>query len=471
MQCNQTWNSVEMCRPFSYNVSGQEMAPTTPIPTPWNYDDRDYDYDSHPPRPDLYPIDPATEYVMAMDSFEASTIGALLLTWVAVTAPLVFGFSSLLKCFGVAFLLTHVLNLLLFFRALTLPGLKVGLHQVFLPQFDMARREDFWAEMIKVSVGSWFSAPFGVLLLVGQRAQETTFVFPHVLLTGIAVFLLNLLNLLKISGFVGFFQQFEEFNLGFDMEGGYPFHAYYGIPVLLSVIPGANFWLIVHFCFTLCCLLPKASLVLEVVLTSLSEFLPSQCASRDPFPRSLVQPCVVGVVGFAVSLALLYARGWWPYLFTFQLDNFLTLFYLVAIVYIAQAILPLSSSKVATAGHESLWAFVKRQSATATGVKFFVGLSLVVTFFIAYFLTVIVPAGAERGMPIAPMISRLGQPRSLETAVIVLLGLSFLVILGTAVVQSILFCVNGRKHPCCSPLGRRIEEEVEEKFVEKTDTV
>ena len=439
-------NNTENCRPFAFTES---EYPTTPIPT--TPDPSDYVYGENYD----YKVDPAREFFDSTESLNVTTIGALFLSWLAITAPLVLGLKSLLPSFYLAFPLTHFFNLLLFFRALTLSGLGVGLTYMFMPDFDDYGRASTWMKVLQSSLGFWFCANYGVLFVIGKHVKETTFAFPSVLIAGVAVFILNLLNLFKIAGFMGFFGELAEVEYSNFFYSSTPFVS---IVVVLSVQPVATFWLVVHFAYTLCSLLPPAALILEVLVSSVTELLPASMATRNRFPHSLALPGVFGLLGFVGSIIAIYVRSTAGYVPYFQSYYFMNFVYAVAVIFFVQAIAFLSLSKVATAGHEDLLAFVQRQSTrrTATVFKILVGVSLVAAGFLAYILVPVIPGtwGSDSSFSIPDV--DYAHPTGLTIYVLVLLVLFLLVVFGTALVQSILSCTNGKKHPCCLPLGKRL---------------
>ena len=444
-------NNTENCRPFAFTES---EYPTTPIPT--TPDPSDYVYGEIYD----YKVDPAREFFDSTESLNVTTIGALFLSWLAITAPLVLGLKSLLPSFYLAFSLTHFFNLLLFFRALTLSGLDVGLKYMFLPNFDVYGRASSWMKVLRLSLGFWFCADYGVLFVIGKHVKETTFAFPSVLIAGVAVFILNVLNLFKIAGFMGYFGELAEVECYDFFRSHTPFTS---IVVVLSVQPVATLWLVVHFAYTLCSMLPTTTLILEVLVSSVAELLPASLGKRDRFPHSLALPGVLGLLGFVGSIIALYVRivaGQEPYFQSYYFTHFV---YAIAVIFFVQAIAFLSLSKVATAGHEDLLAFVQRQSTrrTAKVFKILVGVSLVAAGFLAYILVPVIPGtwGSDSSFSIPDV--DYAHPTGLTIYVLVLLVLFLLVVFGTALVQSILSCTNGKKHPCCSPLGKR-QVDVEE---------
>ena len=364
-----------------------------------------------------------------------------------------------MRSFYLAFLLTHFFNLLLICRALTLPGIGSGVKRMFLPQFSHYGSVHAWYEILHLSVGFWFGANYGVPFVIGQHVKETTFAFPAVLLAGVTVFLLNVFNLFKVFGFMA--------SLG-QLTDAFFFNPFESMPVVLSVLPGTTFWLLVHFAFTLCSVLPSTTLVFEVTVGSLAELLPASWAIRDRFPRSLALPSLLGLLGFGGSVIALYVRPTGGIEYYIQSHQFLTFVYFIAVVFIVQAIAFLSLSKVATAGHEDLLAFVKRQSSASTmrAFKILVGVSLFVAGLLAYILVLVIPGTWTDGVSYGQNTPGFIYNGPLAIFILTLLALTLLVIWGTALVQSILFCINSQRHPCCSPLGKRL---VDEEHVEKVE--
>ena len=428
------------------------LTPTTPVPTtPSDYMPEDMQEDWQDWLDHTQRVDPEMEFHSWTESLNLATLGALVLSWFAITVPLVLGLKSLLQSFYLAFILTHFFNLLLFFRALTLPGLGDGLNFMFRPRFSEFDSSHVWLGMFYISVGLWCCARYGVLFVIGKHIKETTFAFPSVLLAVIAVFLFNLLNLFKISGFMGYFGK-----LPGTKYSKYSYSSYHCLPVVLSVQPGATFWLIVHFAFTLCSTLPSSTLIFEVVVSSVAELLPASWVTRDQFPRSLAVPGVLGLLGFGGSVLALCVRA--DHRYHSQLYHFLNFTYFLAIIFFVQAIAFLSLSKVATIGHEDLLAFVKRQSTalTATAFKVLVGVSFVIAGFLAYILVPFFP-WVSLGFSIGVSWSHFGS----TIFFFVLLALTLLSIFGTVLVQSILFCCDGKKYPCCLPIGKQLVDSEE----------
>ena len=59
------------------------------------------------------------------------------------------------------------------------------------------------------------------------------------------------------------------------------------IPLLLSQLPGSNFWLFLHFSFHLCASLSSAAIILETIASSLAELLPNAWSDRTKLSKNL----------------------------------------------------------------------------------------------------------------------------------------------------------------------------------------
>ena len=158
LYCDNAWNT-EDCRPYSFLASTDLATTTTPAPTTDSWRE----------------TTPAAEY---FDNFRPSIL-CILVLWVLILLPLVQGSKSLLKSFSVGYPLFHFLNALLFFRAISIPGIGSGYQLLYRPDFSGYAHEWFWLNIFTMSLGGWFSAYYGCLFVVGKYIEESIFPIPH----------------------------------------------------------------------------------------------------------------------------------------------------------------------------------------------------------------------------------------------------------------------------------------------------
>ena len=283
----------------------------------------------------------ADEYFFALDAFDGVSVAALFITWLLIVTPLAYGPQSLVRSFIVAFPFTHALNFALMVRAITLSPNIDGYASMFSVKFEVFDGLSPWLVLAHMVTGVFFGSPSGLLIFVGKYVGEKTFVLPHVFVACMVALLLNAVNLVKVAAFMGYYQEltWPDFtpylHLSFLSN-----HCYGSIPVVLSKVSGANFWLFAHFAFLLGIGIPILSFTLEMIITSFAESLPGRLAPRTKFPESVVSTGVIGLIGFGVSIALLYGRSVWHDIPGTLIEFFGGYAYILASIFIMTAIVP-----------------------------------------------------------------------------------------------------------------------------------
>jgi len=430
LKCNQTWNTEE-CR--LYPFSNPDPKPTDPTTDPYKF----IPYE-----------EPALEFYLSTNAFNATSAFSTLFTWIFALLPLIQGPKSLLRSLLFSLPFALLLNFILFLRAITLQNAGAGVHFLFNPRFSELSHGWVWIHLIRLITGTWFFANHGSLLVVGKYIGDTIFPLPHVFIGSIIAFALLVLNLLKEGGFAGFYgPELLNSSLHKYFRGSNHFNT---IPVLLSQLAIPKFWLLVHFASKLAIQLPFLSFCIETLATCWADILPRPLSIRTVFPKSLILTGILGCVGSALSLILLYLQS-----IGFHVRDavlFQDVMYLIALFLLFCAIVPLGISKVVNQNSETLLEFVCRlRSVTGTGSSvnktlFFVCLGL--TSVVIFALPVCLPAFMLVG----------GSP-----IVVVVIGavIAILVMAVAFLVHSILHCKNNSKYPCCLPLGRKVRAEPE----------
>ena len=430
LKCNQTWNTAD-CWPYPFDdTANTTLAPTT---DPYDYLIRDY---------------PGIEFYVyyTINSLSTGHAFAVLFTWIFALLPLIQGPKSLIQSLFLTLPFALFLNALLFFRAVSLPNAASGLAFIFEPDFSELGLDFVWTNVFRLTTGMWFAAGQGSLFVVGKYVDETIFPVPHTFVGVVATFILLVLNLLKIGGFAGFYG-LELMKQPMDAFFG-SYYYYTTMPVSLSQVSGAPFWLLVHFAFGLSIGLPYLSFAVEVLATCWAEFLPGFLSVRTAFPKNLVLTGGLGLVGFVISFIFLYLQSVGNYFVANFFYSFQAVTYCVAFYVVTCAIVPMGISKVLNQNNESLPAFVTRLGSGSSVYK--------VLFFICFGASAIVmlalPFGIEllqRGMIAEPLFWVIGA-----LILFLICGILFLI-------YSILHCKDSSKYPCCLPLGRKLAEEPE----------
>ena len=391
--------------------------------------------------------------------FDRSSIVALSFTCLLVFFPLILGARSLLWSFYFFLPAAFLLNILLFFRAVTLPNLSVGLEYFFLPSFD---RYDVstWEILARAVTGDWVGAQFGCLFLLGKYAGDETFTFPRVLIGGVLILAINFLNLFKMAGFANYYAELNQSAIDEFFGSWYLFDS---MPVLLSQLPAARFWLLVHFLFVACTYLPFYSFAFETVASCIAEMLPASFADRQKFPQNLVVTVPLDILCRAISMGFLYgAIGEFDRNLNRIFYRYLNIGYYLAITLVIQAILPLTLSKVANLGrYEDLLAFVGRQARAGrtSAIRIITMLCICVGGFVILTMSFHFSETLSQGIHFESRnFGSDATSRAFIVSVVIVVVVILLIVLGV-VVQTVLFLVNGKKYPCCAPLGKPITVE------------
>ena len=409
-----------------------------------------------------YPSTPAWEFY----AYHSSSMAPLLFTWLLVFFPLVLGRNSLMWSFFLFLPTALFLNILLFFRAMTLPNHYDGIQYLFTSHSLHYENVDTWERWFRATMGTWVGAEYGCLFFLGKYVGEKTFVFPHLLIGGVLILATCFLNLFKIAALASYHarlyesEQIESSIQGFVQSS----HIFKLTPVLLSQLPAAPFWLMVHFLFVACSKLPFYSFAFETVASCFAEMLPARFSDRQKFPQNLVVTVPLGLLSLNLSAVFYHGH---TKVFTGRLYNIFYFSHMMAyyliISLVILIILPLSLCNVANLGrYERLIAFLRRQTRptwassfpiTFTTFSILVGGCLILTVPFHIYWNLLGPVGFFSNSAINGMLA-------VYFVCIILLVFVVFIVLGV-VIQCILKLVDGEKHPCCMPLGRPIAIEDE----------
>ena len=452
LKCDQVWNTAACKSNYhSSQLETTESSYSTPGPSGFLENATEVDLSVA-----------MSEYVQSMDadSMNASSILALKLTWLLLLIPLALGPKSLIWSFYVALPLALLCKVLLFIQAVSLPSAVYGLRFMFEPDLSRLAKVYTWLEICNLVSGLHFWAFNGNLIMIGKYLDEKTPALPSVLLATVGFLLLSSLETLIAGGMVGYMAQITGRDVN-DFIGGY-----YVVPLALSTLPGSNFWLLVYFVSKLCTQIPMVAFFMELLATSFAEFLPGFWSRRTQFPRNLPLTLILGLTGLLISLIVLYLTSLHSKAFTvMDMESFRLqkVSYFLACVFIFQAIVLLALSKVASKHHEDLLSFVGRQMFCGSQEvsKAFLMLGVIIGMFLVGIF-----------FPVADKILSDGFALDLLTSnitfivVMVFIGVAILLALCWCCCQTICHCRNEERHPCCVPLGRRLdaEELLGEKF-------
>ena len=314
-------------------------------------------------------------------------------------------------------------------------------------------------------MGTWVGAQYGALFFLGKCVGEKTFVFPHLFMGGVLILTTNFLNLCKMGALAGFHAGlYEPEQMESLIESILQYSYFKCLPVLLSQLPAARFWLVVHYLFLASSYLPCFSFAFEMVASCFAELLPARFADRQKFPLNLVVTAPLSVLSLALSMVSSYGltgdlAGRLHGIIYYSL---MVTYYLV-ISLVVFIILPLSLSKVANLGrYEDLLAFVRHQAKPATASSW----PILITMFCVYVagcLILTVPFHILftlfEGSYFLPNPS--SSFLDVNPSCVMLLILLVFIVLGI-VIQCLLYLVDVEKHPCCAPLGQPIAVEDED---------
>ena len=212
--------------------------------------------------------------------------------------------------------------------------------------------------------------------------------------------------------------------------------------------------------------LPGMAFFVELLATSFAEFLPGFWSRRTQFPHNLPLTLILGASGFLLSLVLLYLTSLGAkvlVMIDFESFRLLKVAYFLACLFIVQVIALLALSKVANQRHEGLMSFVGRQTFCGSQVvgKVFLMIGVIIgMFLVGVFFPLDAATFFDGGA--THMLSYMLTPDEsliVTLIVIVILGVAALVAFCWCCGQTIMNCRNEERHPCCVPLGRRLDDE------------
>ena len=412
------------------------------------------------------------EYDKSLESFDAPNIAALMLTWMLISVPLIKGPKSLVKGIILGFLIIYLVNILMMFLALSLPEAMKGFAYIFTTTSDLSQIHDelFFLRMI---FGYWFMSQFGSLILLGKYTKGTKFSFCHILVTFVLFITLSMIHAVKTSGFLGFYKSIEKYGIFFNEDG----FVLTSIPALLTQTYPAQFWLLLHYISVILSWCLPLSFAVEVVATSITEAVTCRVISRTKVPDSLILTVGLGVLGFFLSLLMLFLStadelplmNWGN---RYKLQEWQELFYLVFLFFITFAIVPQGLSRVANIGREDFLSFMSNQGPAsqpgspdsqfgcswgrARKVIAIIGLFLL-GISVPFMLFVI--ARIELGWII--------RERSIFG--IIILCAALLIVTLIAIVHCFSYRRDPSKYPCCLPFGRKLVVEPEEMPLESEE--
>ena len=464
MHCDQVWNTYE-CQEYPFRKS-------TTVPSP---DFNRYNYTLDPYNPynnntldqiaSLEHIRWYTSPAREFAAFGSSSSAALFFTWLLIFFPLVLGPKSLIWSFFLFLPMALFLNVLLFFRAMTLPKIFEGLQYLFSSRSLIYKSPSTWERWLLATMGTWAGAQYGCLFFLGKYVGEETFVFPRLFIGGVLTLANSFLNLVKLAALASFHATLYVSEPTKSLIQSF-FGCLYNtesVPVMLSQLPAARFWLFVHFLFLACTYLPFLSFTFEMVASCIAEMLPSRFADRQKFPHNLAVTAPLGLFSLALSMVSFYSktedftrrlRGMW---ILFQ--PLMVAYYLV-ISLVILIILPLSLSKVVNLGrYEDLLSFVRQQAKPAKTSSW----PIITTMFCVY-----VGGCLILTVPFHILAELFPGPVDIWpfTNKVILAIVIFFIAFGV-VIQTTLFWANEKKYPCCVPLGRQVtvDDEPEKEVV------
>ena len=401
---------------------------------------------------------PAEEYWRnyGYSAFDSQKVVCILAMWILVMVPLVQGPKSLVKCFSVGFPLLLFLNALLFIRAVSLPHSGIGLRYVFQHGYGHGYGFKFYDDdpsfpIWRMCLGFWFSAEYGLLFSVGKYIPKRTFPLPHVAAAAALSFAFYVLNICKFGALSGHYTvlvspEIRDFFIYSDLGP---------IPVLLSQLPGSTFWLIVHFLFNICARLPALSFAMETIAVALTELLPRFLGHRTELPRNLIVTIVLSLFGSALTIVFKYINTGLveKHQWRWTLLNYLEIIYYLALYLVAVILVPLSLSKVANAGRQTLLDFVRDQGGPswAKARKRAAIATVVIACFSGW-------ASLYLATGLWGQVDKLISSGS-AAYVGIIFGVILLIVVGAALVQVVLFRLHESRFPCCRSVGETVDRE------------
>ena len=405
--------------------------------------------------------------------FDTSSVGTLFLTWVLLLVPLALGPNSLIRSLMVAFFVATLFNLILFVRAVTLPNAGVGINDHFYHSQITQRlsSSSCWDRMKSGLMGNWFLTSWGCLIFVGKHVDKNKFALPYVFFSGLAFYVTLTLNTLKFGGFFGFYHELLQLDrLTYQQRERiwsfqWRFESWWHrgddlthIPLLLSQLPGSNFWLFLHFSFHLCASLSSSAIILETIASSLAELLPNAWSDRTKLSKNLPLTGALCLLGFGVSTAI-------KYYYSLGEDNVImipdfhhtagdsfTVIFPIAFLFISATIAPLTLSRVFNSSHhQDLVSFVLRQTSSIRIPSALIKTLLLVGMLVGGFLA------AVSIRDIAGLLRHRLLHSDYDMWFLVFMCVMAFIIFLVFIVKILLHVRNHKGHPFCIPIGQSLQ--------------